>query len=110
MEVADPTDHRGRRHDLVAIGGEVSQEGRVLRVALDEAVVRVIVERLGNAAVLGEVVEADDVMARLEKLRNEVPVDETGGTGDQDPHYRRIPWPIAPQTSTTSLPPICSSR
>ena len=43
VEVADPADHRRRRDDLVAVRGELAQERRVLGVALDEAVARVVV-------------------------------------------------------------------
>ena len=86
VEVADAADHRGRGHDLVAVRGELAQQRRVLGVALDEAVARVVVVALGEPPVLAEVVEADDLVAGLEQFRDEVAVDEAGGAGDQDPH------------------------
>ena len=86
VEVADPADHRGRGDDLVAVGGELRHQRGVLRVALDEAIARVVVVRLRQAAVLAEVVEADDLVARLEQVRDEVAVDEAGGAGDKDLH------------------------
>ena len=86
VEVADPADHRRGRDDLVAVGGELVEERRVLGVALDEPVARVVVVRLGQPAVLAEVVEPDDLVAGLEQLRDEVAVDEPGGAGDEDPH------------------------
>ncbi len=58
----------------------------VLGVALDEAVARMVVVRLGQPAVLAEVVEADDLVAGLEQLGDEVAVDEPGGAGDEDSH------------------------
>ena len=43
VEVADPADHRRRGDDLVAVRGELGDQRRVLGVALDEAVARVLV-------------------------------------------------------------------
>ena len=57
VEVADPADHRRGRDDLVAVGGQLAHQGGVLGVTLDEAVARVVVVRLGQPAVLAEVVE-----------------------------------------------------
>ena len=86
VEVADPADHRRRRNDLVAVGRQLGQQRHVLGVALDEAVARVVVVRLGQPAVLREVVEPDDVVARLEQLGHEIAIDEPGGAGDEDAH------------------------
>ena len=86
VEVADPADHRRGRHDLIAIRRQVGEQGDVLGVALDEAVAGVLVVRLRQPAVLREVVEADDVVARLEQLGHEIAVDEPGGAGDEDAH------------------------
>src|SRR6478672_9618417 len=110
VEVADPTDHGRGGDDLVAVRCELAHEPGVLGVTLHEPVARVVVVRLGQPAVLAEVVEPDDVVTRLEELRDEIAVDEPGGAGDEDPHYSRIPSPSAPQTSTTSLPPTSSDR
>jgi len=46
----------------------------------------VIVVRLHQPAVLAEVVEAHDLMTRLQQFRDEVAVDELGGAGDEDAH------------------------
>ena len=43
-----------------------------------------VVVRLREPAVLAEVVEADDLVAGLEQLRDEVAGDEPGGAGDED--------------------------
>ena len=108
VEVADPADHRGRRRRPGRQSAASSRQQRgVLGVALDEAVARVVVVRLGQPAVLREVVETDDLVAGLEQLRDEIAVDEPGGAGDEDPHQSRMPSPRAPHTSTTSLPPTC---
>jgi hypothetical protein len=109
VEVADPADHRRRGDDLVAVGSELTEQCHVLGVAADEAVARVAVVALGERAVLAEVVDADHVMTGLEELRDKVPADEPGGSGDKD-LQSRIPPPIAPQMSTTSRPPIASPR
>ena len=69
MEVADPADHRGGGDDLVAVGGELAQQGDILRVALDEAVARMRRRSSSRGrAVLAEVVDADDLVAGLEQL------------------------------------------
>src|SRR5437867_500358 len=44
------------------------------------------VVRLGQPAVLAEVVEADDLMTGIEQLRHQVAVDEPGGACDEDSH------------------------
>ena len=93
VEVADPADHRGGRDDLVAVRRELAHQLRVLGVALDEPVARMVVVRLGQPAVLAEVVEPDDVVAGLEELRDEIAVDEPGGAGDED---RSRGPPVAP--------------
>ena len=86
VEVADPADHRRGRHDLVAVGGQLAHERNVLGIALHEAIARMVVVRLGQRAVLAEIVEADDLVAGLEQLRDEIAIDEPGGAGDEDPH------------------------
>ena len=88
MEVADPADHRGGGDDLVAVGGQFGQQRHVLGVALDEPIARVVVVRLREPPVFREVVEPDDVMPRIQKLGNEIAVDEPGGAGDEDAHAR----------------------
>ena len=106
VEVADPADHRGRGHDLVAVGGELGARAprpwRRPRRSGSAGGRRTTCQ----AAVLAEVVEPDDLVAGLEQLGDEVAVDEPGRAGDEDPHSRAgCPSPRAPHTSTTSLPP-----
>jgi hypothetical protein len=88
VEIADPADHRRRGDDLVAIRRQFTEELGVLGVALDEPVARVVVVGLRQPAVLREVVDADDLVAGLEQLRDEVAADEPGRAGDEDPHAR----------------------
>src|SRR5450759_6033303 len=98
-----------RGDDLVAVGSELTEQCHDLGGAADETLARVAVVALGERAVLAEVVDADHVMTGLEELRDKVPADEPGGSGDKD-LQSRIPPPIAPQMSTTSRPPIASPR
>ncbi len=104
VEVADPADHRGRRHDLVAAADQLPEEIHVLGVSLHQPVTRVVVVALADRAVLAEVVQPDDLVTGLQQLGHQVAVDEAGCAGDEDAHQRRIPPPTAPQTSTTSRP------
>ena len=57
---------------LEQLGHEVDVAG----VALDEAVVGVVVVGLGDLAVLGVVVDADDRVARGQELLDDVAADE----------------------------------
>ncbi len=86
VEVADAADHRRRGDDLVAVGRERPQQPGVLRVALHEPVAGMVVVRTDERPVLAEVVDADDVVAGLEQLGDEIAVDEAGGAGDEDLH------------------------
>ena len=65
MEVADATDHGRRRHDLIAVRCQPAQKIDILGVALDELVARVIVVRLGETAVLAEIVQPHDLVTCL---------------------------------------------
>src|SRR4029078_7102328 len=85
-ELAPPPHPRRGGAALVAVAGEPLDELGVLDVALDEPVARVVVVRLREAAVLAEVVDADNVVARLEELGHEVAADEARSAGDQDAH------------------------
>ena len=69
------------------------QQADVLGVALDAPVARVVVVGLVERAVLREVVEPDDLVARREQLLDEVAGDESGGAGDEDLHASRSPFP-----------------
>jgi len=86
VEVADAADHRRRRDDLIALGGEFAHEPDVLGITLHEPVARVAVVRLRQRPVLAEVVEPDHVVTRFEQFGNEIAVDEPGRAGDEDPH------------------------
>ncbi len=44
---------------------------------------------LGRVVVVGEAVDADDVVARLEQRLREVRADEAGGSGDDVSHRER---------------------
>ena len=103
VEVADPADHRGRGDDLIDVGRQLRHQPDVLRVALDEPVARVVVVRLRDPAVLAEVVQTDDLVTRLQQVRDEIAADEAGRPGDEN-LQSRIPSPSAPQISTTSRP------
>jgi hypothetical protein len=66
VEVGDAADHRRARHDVVAIRREPGQEGRVFRVAFDQVVPRLAVERPLDGSVLAVVVHADDLVAGVQ--------------------------------------------
>jgi hypothetical protein len=110
VEVGDAADHRGADHEVVAAVEQLRDELGVLRVALDQAVARVRVVGLRDAAVLGEVVEADHVPAVLEQLLHEVAGDEAVRTGDQGFHSTLVPSGVAFQMSTTGFPPKSTVR
>src|SRR5207247_3753037 len=76
-------------------------ERHVLGVAADETVPGVPPARLRDLSVLGEVIEADDVVAVGEQLLHEVAADEPGGARDEHLHGRR--FRRNPKTSTTGL-------
>ena len=63
MKIGDPSDHRGTRHELVAVGGELGEKCRIARIALDERVPRVRVVAPSELPILREVVETDDGVA-----------------------------------------------
>src|SRR5438876_1791319 len=109
VEIADSADHRRGSDHLVDVRGELLHQLDILRVALDEAVSRMVVVRLRQSAVLAEIVESHDVVTGFEELRDEIAVDESCRACDED-SQSRMPDPKAPQTSTTSLPPTSSPR
>ena len=94
VEVADPADHRGRRHDLVAVRRQLAQQRR--RPWRRPPRTGSAGGRRSSGDVgpyLLKLSSADHLVAGLEQLRHEVAVDEPGGAGDQDPHQSRIPPP-----------------
>jgi hypothetical protein len=82
VEIRDPPDHRGSRNELVAVGRELGQEWRVFGVALDEVVARVAVKAAFERPVLGVVVDADDLVAGVEQVGDEVAGNEPSCAGD----------------------------
>src|SRR5262249_5234669 len=59
---------------------------RVLGIALDKAVVRVGQGVLAEGAVLGEVVQADDVVPGVKQFFDEIAADEARRPRDENPH------------------------
>src|SRR5205085_2953519 len=72
--------------DLIAVCGQLREQRRILGIALDEAIGRVGVVGARHAAVLREVVDADDLVTRGQQLLDEIAADETGGAGDENLH------------------------
>jgi hypothetical protein len=68
VEIGDATDHRRARNKLIAVRGQLGQQLGVLRVTLDKAVARVVVEASLDRAVLAEVVDSDNVVAGLQEI------------------------------------------
>jgi hypothetical protein len=87
---------------VVAVGGQLDHELGILGVAFDEAIARMAVEAAADRSVLAEVVDADDLVAGLQQLADEVAADKPGGAGDEDLQSRI--GPVMPQMSTTSRP------
>ena len=71
LERRGPADEPGRGNDLVAVRGERPEEAGVGRIAGDEPVRGMAVEAPARAAVGREVVDADDLVAGVEQLRDE---------------------------------------
>ena len=84
MEVRNPADHRRPRDEVIAVFQQIGQQAGIARVALDEVVIRVIVEAVLHRPVLGEVVDADHSVAPVEQLLHYVAADEAGRAGDKN--------------------------
>src|SRR5207247_8917559 len=124
--VRDAGDQRRTRDAVVAVRGQLGQKLRILGVALDEPVARVVVERAAHPAVLAVVVDADDLVPGAKQLGDQVPADEPGGAGDEDLHprssgltticggggdeFQRRMGPGIPQLSTTWRSPRSRPR
>jgi hypothetical protein len=102
VEIRDSSDHRGAGDELVAVARELGEELRVFGVALDETVARVVVEAALERTVLGVVVDADDLVAGVEQVGDEIPGNKPGSAGDENSQSRM--GPVIPQMSTTSRP------
>src|ERR1700674_1541421 len=100
MEIRDPSDHRGSRHAQVSVARELGQQRRVLGVALYETVARVVVKAALERPVLAVVVDTDDLVAGVQQVGDEIPRNETRGTGDED--FQSRIGPVMPQMSTSS--------
>src|SRR5207253_11502485 len=86
VEVRDAADHRGAGDDMVAASRELGQERRILGVAFDQAVPRVVVEGAPDRAVLAEVIDPDHLVAGVQQLGDEVPADESRCASDESFH------------------------
>jgi hypothetical protein len=84
VEVGDAADHRSTRDEVIALGQQLRYQSDVPGVALDEPVMGVIVVRLLDLPVLGEVVEAYHRVATFQQFFDDVPADETRGPADQN--------------------------
>ena len=87
MKIRDPADHRSACDEMVAARERSCHQLRITRVAMDEPVARMAVERTHHVPVLRLVVDADDLVAALEQFLHNVPADEPGRSGDQDPGH-----------------------
>ena len=72
-------------------GEQLGHQVDVAGVALDEPVARVVVVGLRDLAVLGVVVDADDLVAAPQQLLDDVAADEAGRAADQDLHRASAP-------------------
>ena len=84
MKVGDPADHRRRRDEMVAVGGQLGHEIDITTIAFNKGVALVVVIALGRRAIFGIVVDADNLVAGIEELGDDITGDETGRAGQQD--------------------------
>jgi phage tail protein X len=73
---------------MVAAGQQFRHQAYVPGIALDEPVPRVLVVRLPDLPVLGEVIEADHRVAALQQFLYHVSADEARGPADQNPLHQ----------------------
>ena len=86
MEIRDAADHGRAGHEMVAIPQQPLEALDVLGVAAHEPIAGRLIARVGQLAVFGEVVQADDLVARLKQLLDEVSPNEPGRSRDQNFH------------------------
>jgi hypothetical protein len=103
VEQGDTADDGRAGDKLVAVGEQVAEQADVLGVALDLAEVGVVTEGPLDGAVLGEVVEADDLMSGPQQILDQIARDEPGRAGDEDLHVRLAPRPRKFQISIITL-------
>ncbi len=77
VEVGDAADLSGQCHYVIAASDQAPQQVSVLGVALREVIVWMVVVALFHRAVLLEIVDADDDVARVEQLLHQIAADET---------------------------------
>jgi hypothetical protein len=69
---------------VIAAHRQLGQQLDVLGVALNQLVAGIAVVRAFDRPVLAVVVDPDDLIAGLEKLRDEVSANESGGARNED--------------------------
>src|SRR6266581_7750277 len=89
MKIADAADARRAGDNLIDIAGQLAQHADVFGVSLNEPVTRTPERRLLERPVFRKVVQADDLMTRLQQLFDKVAADEAGGAGNEDFHASR---------------------
>ena len=86
MEVADAADHGRAGDHLIALHGLGRQQFSILAVAVHKLVFRMVIVRLGDRAVLGEIIDANDVMTARQKFIDKITTQKAGRAGDKNPH------------------------
>jgi hypothetical protein len=84
VEVGDAADHRRPGDEVVAVFEQAGHQLDVAAVTLDQRVVRIFVVGLLDPAVLGEVVDADNLITPVKQFFDEVPADEASRPADQN--------------------------
>lgn len=78
VEIGDAAAHGCACDEVVTRQQQLGHEIGVVSIALDEPEPGVIVVGVGNPSVLGEVVDADDLVAASKQLLHHVAANETG--------------------------------
>ena len=78
MEVADAPDHGRSSNDLVAVIGHRPHQFGVLTVAAHQLVSRMTIVLLGDFAVFGEIVYANNLMSPAEKFIDDIAAQKAG--------------------------------
>ena len=84
VEVGDPPDHCRACDEVIASGQQPCEQLGIAGVTLDELEALGMVVGLGYRTVLGEVVDADHLVAAAQEFLDHVAANETGRPGDQD--------------------------
>src|ERR1700693_2258211 len=83
VEKRDSPNHRRRRDEMIAVFQEVLEQRDTFGVALHERIQGVFVVRFVDRAILAEIVEPNDLIARLKQFFDEVAADKTGSAGNE---------------------------